>query len=199
MTNNKDFQAELKEKVKAGVKPSDLKKSKSTPPSRAAFNNEKYVAELETEKADLLAKLANYEKEQQASVKVFKDQEKLINEKEEQLEKLKSRIHQLFKDKKEKNGEKVSTEEIGTQTEEETNSSNWEEALLEKRLQSLKEFSSYRDKLNQKEIEIENLTNQINSYQQKIRKLTLQPNSNEKKLVLLTILLIITTSLLLFK
>lgn len=138
MTNNKDFQAELKEKVKAGVKPSDLKKSKSTLPSRAAFNNEKYVAELETEKADLLAKLANYEKEQQASVKVFKDQEKLINEKEkqliskdeqlsekeEQLEKLKSRIHQLFKDKKEKNGEKVSTEEIGTQTEEETNSSN---------------------------------------------------------------------------
>ena len=199
MTNNKNFQAELAEKVKAGVKPSDLKKSKSTPPSRAAFNNEKYVAELETEKADLLAKLANYEKEQQASVKVFKDQEKLINEKEEQLEKLKSRIHQLFKDKQEKNPEKISTEEIGTQTEEETNSSNWEEALLEKRLQSLKEFSSYRDKLNQKETEIENLTNQINSYQQKIRKLTLQPNSNEKKVVLLTILLIITTSLLLFK
>src|SRR4051812_46568682 len=111
---NKGFQKELQEKIQEGIKPSDLKKSKSTPISRSSANQEKYVLELENEKADLLAKLTNYEKEQQASVKVFKNQEKLLGqkeqqliskdeeltEKEEQLEKLKSRIHQLFKDKK---------------------------------------------------------------------------------------------------
>ena len=85
MTNNKDFQAELQAKIKAGIKPSDLKKSKSTPAARSAFNQEKYVSELEQEKADLLAKMANYEKEQTAAVKVFDDQKKLLGEKEQKL------------------------------------------------------------------------------------------------------------------
>ena len=135
---NKELQAELAEKIKAGIKPSDLKKSKSTPLSRSSANQEKYVLELETEKANLLKQLANYAKEHKASVKVFKDQEKLISakeqqliskdeqlsEKEEQLEKLKTRIHQLFKDKKEPVNQETSTKEIATQTEEEINSPN---------------------------------------------------------------------------
>src|SRR3954463_5853549 len=111
---------------------SDLKKTKSTPTSRSSDNQEKYVLELETEKVELLKQIANYEKEQKASIKVFKDQEKLLtekdkqltlkdeqlSEKEEQLEKLKTRIHQLFKDKKEQVNQEIITKEIGTQTKE---------------------------------------------------------------------------------
>jgi hypothetical protein len=213
MTNNKDLQEELQAKIKAGIKPSDLKKSKSTPLSRSSLQQEKYVAELETEKADLLTKLANYDQEQKASVKVFQDQEKLLDqkeqqliskdeqltEKEEQLEKLKTRIHQLFKDKQEQNTQEITTEEATTQTEEEITSPNFEEQLLEKRLQILQEFSTYRKKLIEKEDKISRLTNQNVLYQQKISKLTFQPNNNEKKVVLLTILLVITTLLLIFK
>src|SRR4051812_29581009 len=109
-----DLQAELQAKIKAGVKPSDLKKSRSTPVPRSTFNQEKYVLELENEKAELLKQLANYEKEQKASVKVFQDQESLLNQKdqqltskdeelaeqEEQITKLKARIHQLVQEKK---------------------------------------------------------------------------------------------------
>src|SRR4051794_9262459 len=109
MTKQEDLQAELKEKVKEGIKPSDLKKSKSTPVSRSSFNQEKYLSELETEKVELLAQIANYEEEQVASVKVFKQQERLLTEKEkqltskdeelsekaEQISKLKTRIHEL--------------------------------------------------------------------------------------------------------
>src|SRR4051812_4680903 len=86
MTNSKAFPAELAEETKDGVKSSDLKKSKSTPTSCSSFNLEKYASELETEKAELLTKIAAYEREQKASVVIFHDQEKLIDEKGKQLD-----------------------------------------------------------------------------------------------------------------
>ena len=75
------------------------------------LTNEAYIAELETDKAELLAKVANYEEEQKLAVTTFKSQEKLlaqkdqqltekdhlISDKEEAITKLKVRISELAK------------------------------------------------------------------------------------------------------
>src|SRR4051812_13645763 len=112
MIKNANFQAELQAKIKHGIKPSDLKKkTTNTMPKDQA----KYLLELEEEKAELLKQLTNYEQEQKLAVSTFKNQERLINAKEQQLvekdnllvskeeeiEKLKKRIHQLAQAKKE--------------------------------------------------------------------------------------------------
>src|SRR4051812_48234476 len=108
--NNPHFQAELKQKIKAGIKPSHLKKNPTMP-----YDQAKYLLELEEQKADLLTQLTHYQQEQTIAVTTFKKQERLISQKEqqltekddliiakeEQIAKLKKRIHQLAKEKKE--------------------------------------------------------------------------------------------------
>src|SRR4051812_47573789 len=98
---NKDFSDELAPR-----------KSSSSPVKKTANNEQKYLETLETEKANLLEQVANYEREQRASIKIYDDQEKLIIAKEQQLEqkdeelreqaeaitKLKTRISELAKE-----------------------------------------------------------------------------------------------------
>src|SRR4051794_39836921 len=78
------------------------------------LTNEAYIAQLETDKAELLTQIENYAKEQAAKVIIFHEQEKLLAEKDKQLvaqeqqigeseeliSKLKARIHQLAQAKK---------------------------------------------------------------------------------------------------
>src|SRR5579862_623189 len=110
MTNDKplDFVAELKKKQQAGkLKPSQVKdqvptitktddltqlpaelkeqKQKLKKLTKDLNDKEKHCQNLEAEKASLLAQLENYQTEQKAALKAFKDQEKLLTKKDQQL------------------------------------------------------------------------------------------------------------------
>jgi hypothetical protein len=93
MVKNTDFQAELKAKIKAGVKPSQLKRSFSTPVKSNKENlpstseQEQIIKKLEQQKADLL----------KINQEAVKQNEQLV----QVIDKLKKENGQLVKGKSE--------------------------------------------------------------------------------------------------
>ena len=184
------------------------------------LTNEAYIAQLEQDKAELLTQIENYAKEQAAKVIIFNDQKKLLDEKnkqweaqEQQLEeseelitKLKTRISQLAKAKKsyattvqsdsdnENEDKKIITKVNATTQTEGLNPQQLEEQLLEKRLDNLKDFGSYQIKLEEKDQLIKEL-------QQRLRKLKTLPHhtSEKEKNAVIIFLLVILTSVLFLK
>ncbi|MDR1670585.1 MAG: hypothetical protein LBR43_02595 [Spiroplasmataceae bacterium] len=212
MTKNDQLQQELKETLKEGVKPSDLKKKKKI----MTNNNEdplKIIARLEQEKSQHLATIANYEREQAAAINAFKQQEKAINEKDQQLSdkdneisnlneqitKLKTRINEIFQEKKNLRkllkdnnisiSENLETANIDIQTDPQADQ---EFELFEKRLENIQDFTDYRTKLAEK-------TQIIADLEAKIKNLLAQPDLNKKRALILGIIALISSLLLIFK
>ncbi|WNE40628.1 MAG: hypothetical protein mread185_000085 [Mycoplasmataceae bacterium] len=211
MSKNDQLQKELQEKVKEGVKPSDLKKKK-----KAMINHEdplKIIARLETEKAEHLTLIANYEKEQKLAVATFKNQETIISSQEKQLQSKDSeiselnnkisqraiRISELFQEKQELRklltdnnitpSEPLETAEIAIQTD---SQADQEIELLEKRLANISDFTDYRQKLADKNQIIADL-------EEKVKYLLAQPDHNKKRALILGIIALISSLLLIFK
>ncbi|WNE40131.1 MAG: Chromosome partition protein Smc [Mycoplasmataceae bacterium] len=215
MTKNEQLQQELKETLKEGVKPSDLKKKKKF---RIMTNNEdplKIIERLEQEKSQYLAIIENYEREQAIAVGAFKEKEKVINEKNqqlsdkdeevsnlnEQISQLKTRINQIFQEKKELRkllkdnnitiSEELETNNIGIQTDFLADDKEFVE-LFETKLVNISDFTDYRQKLAEK-------TQIIADLETKIKNLLAQPDHNKKRALILGVIALINGLLLIFK
>ena len=213
MSKNEQLQKELKETLKEGVKPSDLKKKKKTMP-QSQEDPLKIIARLEAEKEQDLSVIANYEKEHNSAINAFKQQEKAINQKDQQLSnkdneistlneqitQLKERVNQIFNEKKDlkkllkdnniTSPEVSETAEIAIQTDPQDDKEFVE--LFETKLANIQDFNDYRQKLANKDQIIADL-------QEKIKNLLSQPDHNKKRALILGIVALISSLLLIFK